>query len=176
MVTIETTPVPPIRYQGMTDPSQLPPATRRWLEACRDRIRATDIRVFPSGTKTAIDAARAVGCQPSQIVKSLVFEVDGDPVLALIPGDRRLDTTKLAQAAEGQVVRRASLNLVKKTTGFAAGGTPPFGHLRPLRVFADDALQRHPTVWAAAGTPTTVFPISLGDLADMAKPRWSDLS
>ena len=117
-----------------------------------------------------------MGCQPGEIVKSLVFEVDGEAVLALVPGDRNLQPARLAEATGGRKVHRASLDRVKETTGFAAGGTPPFGHARPLRVFADRALQRHDPVWAAAGTPTTVFPISLADLDRMASPSWCDLS
>lgn len=160
----------------MPDPTSLPSATRRWLRSCGDLGLAADIHTYPAGTKTAVDAARAVGCQPSQIVKSLVFEVDGRPVLALVPGDRRLDTASLAQAAGGSKARRASLDRVKEATGFAAGGTPPFGHSRPLRVFADRALRRHDLLWAAAGTPTTVFAISVADLDRIAGPRWCELS
>ena len=135
------------------------PPNHRWIQA-----------------KTAVDAARAVGCQPSEIVKSFVFEVDGETVLALVPGDRRLQPVKLAEAAGGQRARRASLDRIKEATGFAAGGTPPFGHARPLRVFADRALRHHDLVWAAADTPTTVFPIGLADLDRMAAPGWFDLS
>ena len=160
----------------MPDPSELPPATRRWLEGCGDFDLAPKIRIFPDGTKTAIEAARAVGCRPSEIVKSLVFEVDGEAVLALVPGDRNLQPVRLAEAAGGGKARRASLDRVKEATGFAAGGTPPFGHTRPLRVFADQALRRHDPVWAAAGTPTTVFPISLRDLDRMTRPQWCELS
>lgn len=155
---------------------KLPSATRRWLEGCGDFGFTPKIRVFPDGTKTAIDAARAVGCRPSQIVKSLVFEVDGEAVLALVPGDRRLSTDSLARAAGGNRARRASLDRVREATGFAAGGTPPFGHARPIRVFADRALRRHDPVWAAAGSPTTVFPISLADLDRVAGPSWCELS
>ncbi len=163
-------------YERMPDPTGLPSATRRWLAKCEGLDLSADIRIFPAGTKTAVDAARAVGCQPSEIVKSLVFEVDGETVLALLPGDRRLQPVKLAEAAGGQRALRASLDRVKEATGFAAGGTPPFGHAQPLRVFADRALRRHDLVWAAAGTPTTVFPIGLADLDRMAAPGWFDLS
>ena len=157
-------------------PNDLPSATRRWLERFEEFNLEPEIRIFPAGTKTAIDAARAVGCQPSEIVKSLVFEVDGEAVLALVPGDRRLRTAGLAEAAGGTKVRRASLERVREVTGFAAGGTPPFGHTHPIRVFADHSLRRHDPVWAAAGTPTTVFPISLADLDRMTSPSWCDLS
>ncbi len=160
----------------MTD---LPEASRRLAES----VAGFDweIRNFPEGTKTAADAARAIGCPVSAIVKSLVFVVVGDdgserPVVALIPGDLRLDTSALAHVAGGVGSRRASLDEVRVATGFAAGGTPPFGHDTPLPVFADEMLRRNDPVWAAAGTPTTVFPISLSDLDRLAGPTWANLS
>lgn len=131
-----------------------------------------DVHVFPEGTKTAGDAARAIGCDVSAIVKSLVFCVDDEPVVALVPGDLRLDTAKLAAAAGAGTARRATLEEARDATGFAAGGTPPFGHTRPLRVFADPALERNDPVWAAAGTPTSVFPISIAELDRLATPTW----
>jgi prolyl-tRNA editing enzyme YbaK/EbsC (Cys-tRNA(Pro) deacylase) len=135
-----------------------------------------DVHHFPEGTKTARDAAAAIGCPVSAIVKSLVFTVDGEAVAALVPGDLRLDTAKLAEAAGGANARRASLEQVRDATGFAAGGTPPFGHATKLRVFADPALKRNDPVWAAAGTPTTVFPISIADLDRLAQPVWVDVT
>jgi prolyl-tRNA editing enzyme YbaK/EbsC (Cys-tRNA(Pro) deacylase) len=136
--------------------------------------------VFPEGTKTAEDAAAAIGCAVAAIVKSLVFVVDvngvSTPVIALVPGDLRLDTSKLAQAAGGDTARRASLEEVRAATGYAAGGTPPFGHATPLRVFADPRLRRHDPLWAAAGTPTTVFPITAEDLDRLSSPVWVDVT
>ena len=149
--------------------AELPKASRRLLESV---ALNTEIRVFPEGTKTAEDAARAIGCPVSAIVKSLVFVVDEEPVLALVPGDLRLDADKLAAAAGGAIARRASLDEVRDATGYAAGGTPPFGHASPVRVFADPELRRNDPVWAAAGTPTTVFPISISDLDRLAGPVW----
>lgn len=154
----------------------LPDATRRFLVAAGVAGLEPQVREFPQGTKTAEDAARAVGCPVAAIVKSLVFLVDGEPVVALIPGDMRLDTDKLAQAAGGSSAMRAGLDEVKRTTGYAAGGTPPFGHQRPLRVFADEALRRHDPLWVAAGTPTTVFSISIADLGRASGANWSELS
>lgn len=149
--------------------TELPRASRRLLESLELDTR---VEVFPEGTKTAEDAANAIGCHVSAIVKSLVFKVDDEPVVALVPGDLRLDTEKLSAAAGGGEVRRASLDEVRDATGFAAGGTPPFGHATALRVFADPALRRNDPVWAAAGTPTTVFPISISDLDRLASPVW----
>ena len=131
---------------------------------------------FPEGTKTAQDAADAVGCEVAAIVKSLVFMVDEEPVLALVPGDLRLDESRLAEAAGGERTRRASLDEVRAATGYAAGGTPPFAHDRPLRVFADRKLKRLEVLWAAGGTPSTVFPISLEDLLRLSGGQWADVS
>lgn len=136
----------------------------------------TEIHFFPEGTKTAEDAAAAIGCPVSAIVKSLVFVVEAgtaeEPVVALVPGDLRLDTAKLAEAAGASRSRRASLEEVREATGYAAGGTPPVGHANPLRVFADPLLRRNDPVWAAGGTPATVFPISLAELDRLASPMW----
>lgn len=155
---------------------ELPKASQKVVAAAAEAGLAIDVTEFPEGTKTAADAAAAIGCEVAAIVKSLVFVVDEEPVVVLVPGDRRLDTDRLAEVAGGSAARRASLEEVRDATGFAAGGTPPFGHARALRVFADNALKRHDPVWAAAGTPTTVFPISIADLERLSRPAWADLS
>jgi prolyl-tRNA editing enzyme YbaK/EbsC (Cys-tRNA(Pro) deacylase) len=159
--------------------SDLPEASRR-LAALVDGFEM-ETRVFPEGTKTAEDAAAAIGCPVSAIVKSLVFVLIGadaseEPAVALVPGDLRLDTVKLADLAGVTGSRRATLDEVRAATGFAAGGTPPFGHATRLRVFADDLLRRNDPVWAAAGTPTTVFPISISDLDRLATPIWGEIT
>jgi Cys-tRNA(Pro) deacylase len=123
------------------------------------------VREFPGGTRTALDAARAVGCEIGQIVKSLVFVVDDEPVVALVSGAHRLDPARLAAAAGGRRARRASPEEARAATGYAVGGTPPLGHARPLRVFMDRALLGFAEVWCAAGTPTTVFPVDPAALA-----------
>jgi len=159
--------------------TDLPEASRRLSESAPEFH--WEIRHFPEGTKTAEDAARAIGCTVAAIVKSLVFVVVGEdgshqPVVALVPGDKRLDTNALARIAGGVTSKRATLDEVRETTGFAAGGTPPFGHTLPVPVYADEMLRRHDPVWAAAGTPTTVFPISLVDLDRLAHPIWAQLT
>jgi Cys-tRNA(Pro) deacylase len=116
-----------------------------------------EVRAFPQGTRTAEDAAAAMGCDVAQIVKSLVFVVDDEPVVALVGGSDRLDERKLASAAGGAHARRADADEVRLATGYAVGGVPPFGHATELRCFVDDALLAHDVVWAAAGTPTHVF-------------------
>ena len=154
----------------------LPLASRRLQQAAGQAGLEIEIATFPEGTKTAADAATAIGCPVAAIVKSLVFMVDDLPVLVLVPGDQRVDLLKLAAVCGGMRARRASLEEVREATGFAAGGTPPFGHDRHLRVVADPALQRHNPVWAAAGTPNTVFPISIQDLIRISGADWGEVT
>ena len=119
-----------------------------------------DRREFPAGTRTAADAAAAIGCDVRQIVKSLVFIADDAPVLALTSGGNRVDETKLAGALGAGTVRKADADEVRQATGYAIGGTPPFGHATDLQVVCDRDLTTFEQVWAAAGTPATVFGIA----------------
>jgi Cys-tRNA(Pro) deacylase len=154
----------------------LPASSQRVVTAARDLGFDMVPTVFPEGTRTAAAAAEAIGCNVAQIVKSLVFMVDGSPLLVLIPGDRRVDLERLAAIAGGEDVRRATLDEVRDATGYAAGGTPPLGHVQPLAVYADATLKSNDEVWAAAGTPTTVFPITTQRLADLSGARWVDVA
>ncbi|KRT76169.1 MAG: YbaK/prolyl-tRNA synthetase associated region [Armatimonadetes bacterium CSP1-3] len=123
-----------------------------------------DIQEFPAGTRTAEDAARALRTTVAQIVKSLVFLADGRPVLALVSGANRVDERKLAVACGAQRVVKADADTVRETTGFGIGGVPPMGHRRALRTFIDQDLLQHDVVYAAAGTPAAVFPVTPGEL------------
>jgi prolyl-tRNA editing enzyme YbaK/EbsC (Cys-tRNA(Pro) deacylase) len=131
------------------------------VEAARARGLDIDPVTYPDGTRTAEDAARAIGCEVAQIVKSLVFDlVDGDdvrPVMALVSGSNRLDEVKLAAAAGADHTRRADADRVRAVTGFPIGGVPPFGHPEPVLTFVDPDLLVHDEVWAAGGTPQVVF-------------------
>jgi Cys-tRNA(Pro) deacylase len=122
------------------------------------------VRRFPEGTRTAEDAARAVGCEVAQIVKSLVFVADGQPVVALVSGAHRLDPARLATALGATRVERADGHLVREATGFAIGGVPPVGHARRLPIVMDRALLAHDVLWAAAGRPDAVFAVTPADL------------
>lgn len=154
----------------------LPDATQRLLaEAMRLGLTITPV-VYPDGTKTAADAAAAIGCDVSAIVKSLVFMADGEPVLVLMSGDRRVDAGKLGSVRGAADVRRATLDEVRTHTGYVAGGTPPFGHPAPLTIYADDSLRRNEEVWAAGGTPTTVFEIDLDRLIAVTDAVWTDVA
>lgn len=135
----------------------IPKASQRVVEAAQALGVSIDVLEFAEGTKTAADAAAAVGCDLGQIVKSLVFMADERPVLALVPGDRRLDERLLGVAVGATPVRRATLDEVRRATGFVAGGTPPFGHSVPA--WAAHSLGRFDELYAAAGTPWTVFRI-----------------
>lgn len=117
-------------------------------------------RAFPEGTRTAVDAALAIGVDLGQIVKSLVFCVDGEVVVALMSGSNRLDEAKLAAAAGGEEAWREDADTVRDATGFPVGGVPPFGHREPLRVFVDTDLLQYDEVWAAAGTPHVNFSVA----------------
>lgn len=132
-------------------------AIDRFLEAARALGHPVEVRRFPEGTKTAEAAARAIGCDVGQIVKSLVFVADGRPVLALTSGANRVDTARLAVLVGAEDARRATPEEARTATGFAVGGTPPFGHPEPVRAFLDPSLLAFEEVWAAAGTPDSVF-------------------
>jgi prolyl-tRNA editing enzyme YbaK/EbsC (Cys-tRNA(Pro) deacylase) len=133
-----------------------------------------DIRRFPAGTRTAEDAARAIGCDVAQIVKSLVFTAGGRPVVALVSGANRLDPQRL-EALAGGAVERAGAEAVRGATGFSIGGVPPFGHATELPVYVDRDLLRFDVIWAAAGTPDTVFPISTVRLLELSGGEAADL-
>ncbi len=139
------------------------------IEAARDLGLAIETFHFPDGTKTAADAAAAIGVQVGQIVKSLIFAVDGQVVLAYVSGSNQLDESKLALAAGGVSCSRVDADTVRAATGFPIGGVPPFGHATPLPVFIDPDLLDHDVVWAAAGTWTDVFPINPQRLAELSR-------
>ncbi len=137
----------------------------RVIEAGRELGVVVEPHHQDEGAKTAADAAAAVGCDVSQIVKSLIFGVDGEVVLAYVSGANQLDERKLAAAAGGTRCERVDADTVRAATGFPIGGVPPFGHTGQLRVFIDPDLLMHDVVWAAAGTWHDVFPIAPDDLA-----------
>jgi prolyl-tRNA editing enzyme YbaK/EbsC (Cys-tRNA(Pro) deacylase) len=116
---------------------------------------------LPQSTRTAAEAAAAVGCEVGQIAKSLVFvDASGEAVLVITSGTNRVDEKRLG-------LTRASAELVREKTGFAIGGIPPVGHATPLKTFIDEDLLRFERIWAAAGTPNAVFELSPGELPRM---------
>ena len=146
-----------------------PPQIQRVVDAAARKGVTLDVQVFNESTHTAGDAAAAVDAELGQIVKSLVFvapEADGtlEPVICLVSGPNRVDMARLAAVAGEPDVRRATANEARELTGFSIGGIPPIGFSRPIRVIMDPDLGRFPVVWAAAGTPTAVFPVPPGTL------------
>ena len=133
-------------------------AIARFTEEAEASGLQVEVRSYPEGTRTAADAAAAVGCHVDQIVKSLVFMADVRPVLVLCSGGRRVDEERLANYL-GTEIRIAGASEVRAATGFAIGG-----HTVPLRTVVDPHLMDFDEVWAAAGTPNSVFPVKPRDL------------
>lgn len=134
-----------------------------------------DIVEFAESTRTAEEAAAAVGTTVGQIVKSLVFLAGGRPVLALVSGANRVDTAKLAAAAGG-TIKRADADTVRTATGYAIGGVPPIGHASSLPTYLDRDLLQYDEVWAAAGTPNAVFRIAPAALQRITGAVLADLA
>lgn len=146
-------------------------ATTRFASAAKDRGFEPDVQTFPAGTRTAADAAAAVGVSIGQIVKSLVFVDGDDPVLILTSGANRVDEAAVAQRAGLSSLKRATAEQVRRATGFAIGGTPPFGHQADITTLLDEDLLGFDLVWAAAGSPEACFPIEPNRLVDLTGAR-----
>lgn len=141
----------------------VPPAIQRVLDAAARKGVTLEVTTFTESTHTAADAAAALDVELGQIVKSLVFVTEGEagpePLICLVSGPNRVDVARLAAVVGEADVRRATAREAHDLTGFSIGGIPPIGHLRPTRVVMDPDLGRFPIVWAAAGLPTSVFPV-----------------
>jgi prolyl-tRNA editing enzyme YbaK/EbsC (Cys-tRNA(Pro) deacylase) len=126
---------------------------------------SSEVRVMPASTRSAADAAAAVGCDVAQIVKSLIFRsIDSDgPVLVLASGANRVDEGRLADIVGGPV-ERATAEFVRTRTGYAIGGVPPIGHVQGIDTYLDENLLAHPVLWAAAGSPRAVFSVAPDEL------------
>ena len=152
------------------------PNVSRVVAAASDAGLRIEVERFPEGTRTAADAARAVGCEVGQIVKSLVFMADASPILALASGANRVDPRRLGEAVDAGEVRRADGDEARAATGFAIGGIPPFGHEHPLTVLIDRDLLSHDRLWAAAGLPDAVFAITPDALVQASGGRIVELA
>jgi prolyl-tRNA editing enzyme YbaK/EbsC (Cys-tRNA(Pro) deacylase) len=126
--------------------------------------RPSRVRMLPAAVHTAVAAAAALDVQVAQIVKSLVFDAAGEPLLVLTSGAHRVDTGKAAATVGVEWVRRATAEYVREHTGQPIGGVAPLGHPKPLRTLVDEALSRHGEVWAAGGVPRAVFPTTYAEL------------
>jgi prolyl-tRNA editing enzyme YbaK/EbsC (Cys-tRNA(Pro) deacylase) len=125
---------------------------------------------FDHSTRSAQEAADAIGVNLSQIVKSLVFttKINNKAVVALCSGSNRVDEKKLSEEL-GEPVTKADADFVRERTGYSIGGVPPFGHSTPVQVFIDQDLASSPEIWAAAGTPNTVFPLTPQELEILSR-------
>ena len=148
--------------------SDIHPNVVRVTAAAKERGLDISTRRFPEGTKTAADAAAAIGVTVGQIVKSLFFGVDNEIVMALVSGSNQLDEKKLALAAGGTKCARVDADAVREATGYPIGGVPPFGHSTQLRVFVDPDLLQYDEVWAAAGTWNDNFGAAPADIVRVA--------
>ncbi|MFB6111279.1 MAG: aminoacyl-tRNA deacylase [Halobacteriaceae archaeon] len=148
----------------------------RRLRERHDIDLADAVREFPTGaTPTATTAAEHLGCPQRQIVTSIVCDVDGDVVLALVDGDSRVDTERLAAVHGGTHATLAAPETVETATGYPVGGVPPFAHDRQLPTYMDESLLEEPVVYPAAGTAARMFAIAPAELARLAGATVVDL-
>lgn len=148
-----------------SDPDALKQSARRVQESL-DRLGvALTVVQLPGSTRTAADAAAAVGTSVAQIAKSLVFKTahTSQPVLIIASGTNRVDEEKVGGAL-GEPIAKADADFVRTATGFVIGGVPPTGHIQPIRTLIDRDLLRFEEIWAAAGTPNAVFRLTPADL------------
>jgi len=152
------------------------PTTARVAAALDAAGFRTDIREFSNATRTAQQAADTLGVPVGAIVKSLCFVADGEPVMVLVSGSNRADLHKVRQALGAATVTRADAETVRAATGFAIGGVPPIAHAQPLRIILDRDLDQYVELWAAAGTPHSVFRLDPSRLAALTGGAWADVA
>ncbi|MGW8531170.1 MULTISPECIES: YbaK/EbsC family protein [Nocardiopsidaceae] len=151
----------------MADGKNLPERSRQVVEALA-RFGARDrVRELPASTRTAAEAAEALGCEVGAIANSLVFMADGSPLLVMTSGRHRVDVALLAERLGRQAIRRAEPGEVRAATGQVIGGVAPVGHPAPVETVVDTALEEYPRLWAAGGTPNTIFPTDYAELLKM---------
>jgi prolyl-tRNA editing enzyme YbaK/EbsC (Cys-tRNA(Pro) deacylase) len=144
--------------------TDLPSRSRIVHESLRAAGIASDIVVLPDAASTAALAAAALGVEVGAIANSLVFWSDGEPLLVMTSGAHRVDTAALAERTGRTEIKRASVDQVRSATGQAIGGVAPTGHPAPLTTFIDEDLEQYDEIWAAGGTPHTVFPLTFDEL------------
>ena len=153
------------------------PTAKKVADAAQTQGLKITIKEFESSTRTAQDAANSVGCTVGQIVKSLLFVVNGQPTMALVSGDNQLDEKKLAVlcGVGRKKVKRGNADIAREATGFAIGGIPPFGHASQLPTYIDEDLFQFDVIWAAAGTPNAVFAITPDELVQITGGQKANL-
>jgi prolyl-tRNA editing enzyme YbaK/EbsC (Cys-tRNA(Pro) deacylase) len=156
----------------MTDSAALSRSATRVQQALGEAGLQARVVELPQSTRTAAEAAKAIGCQVAQIAKSLVFRAteSGSAVLVIASGTSRVNESIIA-AALGEAIGKADADFVRARTGYAIGGVPPVGHLEPIRTFIDEDLLHFDRIWAAAGTPNAVFELIPADLPRLTHGR-----
>ncbi len=151
-------------------PQVLSSSAQRFQEILRQRGFAHRVLELPDSTRTAKEAAQALGCQVAQIVKSLIFKGSQSqaPILVLASGPLRVDERRLSELV-GEPIEKADADFVRQHTGFVVGGVPPLGHRAQVATYIDETLLQHATLWAAAGTPHAVFQLTPADLQAMTE-------
>ncbi len=155
------------------------PRAEEFAECARQQYDLEiDVEEFPEGTKTAADAADALGCSVAQIASSIVFLADGETVVVITSGANRVSESKLADVlgVEEADVRTGGPDEIRERVGWSIGGVPPICHDADVPTYMDETLLDHDTVWAAAGTPETVFPIDPGRLRTVADAEAVDVA
>ena len=157
--------------------TSLKPSAQRVQDALVERGFANQVVELPDSTRTSAEAAAAVGCAVAQIAKSLVFrgKQSGAAILVIASGGNRVDEKKL-KALAGENIGKPDADFVREQTGFVIGGVPPIGHAQPLRTFIDQDLWRYAEIWAAAGHPNAVFPLTPNELAAMTGGQVADVA
>ncbi len=152
------------------------PTALRTRQLLAERGLAVAVVEFDHPTRTSAEAAAAIGCSVAEIAKSIVFrgKDSGQAILVVASGDNRVCERKVAQLA-GEKPGRADADFVRAATGYAIGGVAPLGHARPLRLLLDGDLRRFATVWAAGGTPFSVFPLTPAELQQLTGADWADI-
>jgi prolyl-tRNA editing enzyme YbaK/EbsC (Cys-tRNA(Pro) deacylase) len=145
--------------------------------ALAERGFALEVLELPQSTRTAADAASAIGCRVGQIAKSLVFKASltGQPLMVVASGANRVDEWRI-QELHGEGIIKADADFVRTHTGFVIGGVPPVGHLQPMAIYLDEDLLQYDWIWAAAGTPRAVFRLKPPDLVRMTGGRVSKIA
>jgi prolyl-tRNA editing enzyme YbaK/EbsC (Cys-tRNA(Pro) deacylase) len=154
----------------------LSPSAQKVQDALAAAGFAHQIVEFPQTTRSSAEAAAAIGCEAGDIAKSILFRAanSGQPVMVIASGTNRIDERKVASLL-GEKLKKADPDFVRAATGYAIGGVPPLGHASKIRVFLDRDLQKRSRIWAAAGTPNAVFPLSFDDLIRMTAGEAGDI-
>jgi len=152
------------------------PTALRIQDTLRSLALETQVVEFEQTTRTSAEAAAAIGCSVAEIAKSVVFRMkdSGRAAVVIASGDNRVSEDKVA-AILGEKLGRADAEFVREATGFAIGGVSPVGYTRPVAILLDRDLQRFSEIWAAGGTPFSVFPLAPHDLARITEAPWSDI-